>query len=235
MNPTDSKFVACSKDSRFRDGFYRGVAGLRLVLLASGCSPPRTPAKNGYLVALDLNSGHQLWKVDLSMVAMGPPAVFGDVLVVEGGGGCGGNGSTIGVSASTGKTLWKGPGSGYCIPAGEAPARAGGSAIVVDSGNLLALDPATGAQRWKRALGSSGDIRVGASEKVVIAAGNDSGVAAFDAVTGSSLWNVKPIHERVGPPPSPGVARTEVGFSPLPLMEPVVGSGAAYMFFGNIP
>ncbi|WP_326588701.1 serine/threonine-protein kinase [Streptomyces sp. NBC_01294] len=70
----------------------------------------------------------------------------------------------------------------------SAPAHAGGQVLVVVPGSetLQALDPVTGAERWKRKL--PGGSRVVTADRQVLLVGATGSVTALDAASGAPLW-----------------------------------------------
>ncbi|MFF3808375.1 serine/threonine-protein kinase [Streptomyces sp. NPDC002032] len=91
---------------------------------------------------------------------------------------------------ATGAVLWSAPAAG-AEQRGDrdgAPLYAGGLVLSVASGSgaLQALDPGSGAARWKRSL--PGGARVIVAGGSVLLVGADGGVSAVDPADGRSLW-----------------------------------------------
>ncbi|MER5732260.1 serine/threonine-protein kinase [Streptomyces sp. NPDC002138] len=98
--------------------------------------------------------------------------------------------AAVRLDPATGTALWSVAGS--TGPADPAPFPGGGAVIVYLSGGhlLQALDPATGAQRWKADTPRGADV-VPAGALVLVAAA-DGQITARDAATGAVRWTKRP-------------------------------------------
>lgn len=154
----------------------------------------------GELVALDAGSGGVLWRQRVGAPIGGAPTVSGGTVYVTGR-------DAIGwaVRAEDGKVLWQV--SGVADIAGwmgaSAPAVDGGQVVFpFASGQLLAVDAASGEPRWQATVGGR---RVGRAITVIrdmtgepviaggqVIAGTSAGrLAAFDATTGMEAWSIR--------------------------------------------
>lgn len=154
----------------------------------------------GELVALDARSGGVLWRQRTSAPIGGAPTVSNGTVYVTGR-------DAIGwaVRAEDGKVLWQV--GGVADVAGwtgaSAPAVEGGQVVFpFASGQLLAVDTATGEQRWAATVGGRRvgraitAIRDVTGEPVIaggrVVAGTSAGrLAAFDAATGTEIWSAR--------------------------------------------
>ena len=152
----------------------------------------------GELVALDAASGRVLWRQRVESPVSGAPTVADGVVYVAAR-----NATGWAVRASNGKVLWTV--SGISAPSGvtgvAAPAVAGGQVIFpFASGQLLAVDTATGTERWNAQVGGSrlgraiAFIRDLTGDPVIagnmVLAGSSSGrINAFDRDSGTTLWS----------------------------------------------
>ena len=154
----------------------------------------------GELVALDARSGGVLWRQKVGAAISGAPTVAGDAVYVTGR-----DATAWAVRTSDGKVLWTTSGTrdvagwmGVSAPAVD------GDLVVFPfaSGQLLAVDRASGETRWSanvagrrpgRAITAIRDMTgdpVIAGNMVV--AGTSSGrIAAFDRSTGTELWSAR--------------------------------------------
>lgn len=152
----------------------------------------------GELVALDAASGRVLWRQRVQAPIGGAPTAAGGVVYVAAR-----NATGWAVRAEDGKVLWTV--SGINAPSGvtgvSAPAVAGGQVVFpFASGQVLAVDTATGTERWSAQVGGSrlgraiAFIRDLTGDPVIagnmVLAGSSSGrINAFDRETGAVLWS----------------------------------------------
>ncbi len=154
----------------------------------------------GELVALDARSGGVLWRQKVESPISGAPTAAGGTVYVAARDATG-----WAVRAEDGRVLWTV--SGTRDIAGwmgvSAPAVSGGTVVFpFSSGQLLAVDTATGLERWSntvagrrpgRAIALIRDMTgdpVIAGNRVI--AGTSSGrIAAFDLATGQQLWSAR--------------------------------------------
>jgi outer membrane protein assembly factor BamB len=170
------------------------VSGGTVYYIIQGGPPPFA----GDVVALDAVTGDARWRYSTvaahpdELSPLGPVAVigstvaFGDI-----------NGSVHGVDAATGESLWDAPAA-----AGEEGQRHGRWLVAVGdellaiggSGDITALDPLTGDERWSNrasTVGAFGPIVTGGNTIHVLFAGNRQ-LGAYDAGTGKELWLISP-------------------------------------------
>lgn len=160
----------------------------------------RVFATTGYgeLVALDDTTGRVAWRQRVEAPIGGAPTVANGTVYVAGR-----NGTGWAVRASDGKVLWTAAGiPGVSGVTGVAAPAADGDLVIFPfaSGQLLAVDAATGATRWSAQVAGSrvgravAFIRDLTGEPViagnVVLAGSSSGrINAFDRATGAELWS----------------------------------------------
>ncbi|QSB16300.1 carboxypeptidase regulatory-like domain-containing protein [Natronosporangium hydrolyticum] len=150
-------------------------------------------ADPGQLVALDLDTGEQLWAYDVGAAGLrGAPAVA-DGVVYTGGGEAGGFHA---VDAATGEPVWSFPTPDqrtiYSVPA------VADGVVYVNTGftqdrpdTLYALDAATGDELWSADLGSRAFFGPAVGDGLVIAtSAGDRRLVAFDAATGAEVWTL---------------------------------------------
>ncbi len=134
----------------------------------------------GGVVGFDQSTGEQLWTM-----AIGSPdgaVVVGDVLVVS---------TTAevvrGINIASGDIVW-------CTQFESAVEDIGGvvsagpNVATLADGDVVAFDPATGAEQWRRHVGTS-ESRLGGGDVVWVSDGSAAGgiLAALDAVTGQDV------------------------------------------------
>lgn len=144
--------------------------------------------EDGTVHALQADDGTPAWTATLDGAITGSPAALGDDLIV----------ATMGthayrLDAATGKQIWS-------TDVGGATTRSvtvdGERAYLGLGGELVAIDLADGAERWRATLAATGNVGTPtiAGELVYAATGlggepEDAGVAAIDAVTGEIRWH----------------------------------------------
>jgi outer membrane protein assembly factor BamB len=156
------------------------------------------PSYAGDVVALDATTGEVRWRYSTiaahpdESFPLGPVAVidstvaFGDI-----------DGSVHAVDATTGEAIWDAPAA-----AGEEGQNRGRWLITVDDellaigggGDITALDPATGDERWSNrasTIGVFGPIGTDGNTIYALFDGNRK-LGAYDAGTGRELWLISP-------------------------------------------
>lgn len=189
-----------------RDAYVSGGTVYYTIL---GAAPPFT----GDVVALDAATGDVKWRYSTvasnatELFPVGPVAVLGSAVAFGNA-----DGVVHAVDATTGEALWDAPAA-----AGEEGLRRGRWLVAVGGellaigggGDITALDPATGVERWSNrasAIGAFGPIGNHDQTIYVLFAGNKE-LGAYDASTGKELWLISP----------PGGAQR---FGGLPLAAP---------------
>ena len=122
------------------------------------------------------------WEVDLPGVALGTPAIVGDLIFVSTDGG-----EVVALDANSGDTRWI---RDVDSPSDSAPAVAGGLVYVgTRDHRVLALDEMTGLPAWERDVGnivlgspivSNGNLYIGST---------NGELTALDAATGAFRWS----------------------------------------------
>ncbi|HEV3495922.1 MAG TPA: PQQ-binding-like beta-propeller repeat protein, partial [Actinomycetes bacterium] len=175
-----------------RPGVEPVVAGDTVVVPLSGAG----------LVAASLATGTPKWVYPSAGEGAGSPLVLpgGDVLY--------GVGGLVRLDGQTGQPRWtvpgvtvygpmalgpSGPGSGVAGPSGPGSGMAGPGVVVLaavtDQGaNLLAVDLATGQERWRQPFRPSLLVGPAAGNGIVVAVDATGQVVGLDAATGRSLW-----------------------------------------------
>ena len=143
--------------------------------------------------AVNLNTGHQLWKTHLGTLSAASPTLDGRlgllfVPVLADAGTSPGNGRFAALSMSSGRVVWSRP-----LPAGSesSPLVAGGLVYFGDqAGTVYALDAATGATRWT--YHASGAVKGGpALSGGLLYLGDYAGRAyALNPRNGHQVWAV---------------------------------------------
>jgi outer membrane protein assembly factor BamB len=164
------------------DGFYRlqpAVDG-EVIYAASA---------DGEVVAVDRRRGKTLWEIDLDLALSGGVGVYNDVLLLGSS-----EGLVLKLDASTGEQLWATALKGEIL----SPPQANGKVVVVQTynGKLQGLDFATGQLLWTYSstvpLLTIRGTSVPILENNRVYAGFANGrVLAFDAQTGSIVWEVR--------------------------------------------
>ncbi len=154
----------------------------------------------GQLVAVDARSGGVIWRQSVESAISGAPIVSGGTVYVMAR-----NATGWAIRASDGRALWQTGGTpavagvmGHATPAAQ------GNKVIFPfaSGQLLAMDSASGEQLWSAQVGGSrtgraiGLLRDVGGDPVIVGnrviAGTTSGhTAAFDLETGAMEWNAR--------------------------------------------
>lgn len=142
--------------------------------------------RDGYVMALDLDSGKKIWRSRTGDRLISGPALAGDLLLLGSR-----DGKVVALSASSGEREWTAELSSEVV---SAPAANNDVAIVRTlDGRLVSLDLATGKRRWtiERKVptltlrGTSSPVIVGNT----VYAGLDNGkILALDVDTGEERW-----------------------------------------------
>jgi outer membrane protein assembly factor BamB len=153
------------------------------------------PGGDGVLYALRARDGSVAWRYDAGEQLATPPVIAdGRVFVAS-------QGNTLfAVDAKSGQWLWqyrRDLPTGFMVQGMGTPTLSKGVLYAgFSDGFLVALDPATGAAKWERALSSPGNefLDVDTTPIVddagrLIAASYKDGVYALDAQTGEVVWN----------------------------------------------
>ena len=158
---------------------------------------PLTGIATGAVFSVDTTTGAERWSVEASGPVLAPPAVAHGLVYARIGAGCGGPGFLAAVDVATGRPRWR---TGILVGDWEyaAPVVAGDSVYVVGFDGLVALDAASGSERWRQPaevrLDNAGLRPVGApavaggTVYVVDLAGT---LAALDAATGEERWRTE--------------------------------------------
>jgi outer membrane protein assembly factor BamB len=162
------------------DGFYRlqpAISG-EVIYAASA---------DGEVVAVDRKRGKTLWEVDLDLSLSGGVGVYKDVLLLGSS-----EGLVLKLDANTGEQLWTTMLTGEIL----SPPQANGKVVVAQTynGKLQGLDFATGQLLWtynsKVPVLTIRGTSVPIMENNRVYAGFSNGrVLAFDAQTGSIVWD----------------------------------------------
>ncbi|HEU4585931.1 MAG TPA: PQQ-binding-like beta-propeller repeat protein [Gemmatimonadaceae bacterium] len=156
------------------------------------------PSSADDVVALDAATGEVIWRYSTvaaspdDLFPLGPVAVsgstvaFGDI-----------DGSIHAVNATTGEVLWDAPAA-----AGEEGKRRGRWLVALGDellaigggGDITALDPTTGDERWSNrasTIGAFGPIGTD-GDTIYLLFNGDRQLGAYDASTGEELWLISP-------------------------------------------
>ncbi len=142
----------------------------------SGNSP------NGYMYALNVNTGVMLWKAYIGSYDFGCAPTVANGVVYMGSF----DDNLYAYNASTGKFLWRALTRGRI---GSSPTLANGVIYMgSDDHNLYAFDASTGKQLWQ--YSTKNDIRSSpaVANGIVYVGSDDHNLYAFDASTGKQLW-----------------------------------------------
>jgi outer membrane protein assembly factor BamB len=155
----------------------------------------------GGLYALDLQTGEQQWEFDTHGGTVTPVAVVGDLAIIASTGGQQRGTDVQALSAvyaverATGTERWHAEmGEAEGILSGPAVVDGvvyvGVSSFALNNGYVLALDAATGEERWRTTVDApmfAGQIAVGGGH-VIVPGGQANTVVALDAATGAERW-----------------------------------------------
>jgi FOG: WD40-like repeat len=174
-----------------RDAYVSGGTVYYTILSAA---PPFT----GDVVALDAATGDVKWRYSTvtsntaELFPVGPVAVLGSTVAFGNA-----DGVVHAVDATTGEALWDAPAA-----AGEEGLRRGRWLVAMGDellaigggGDITALDPVTGVERWSNrasTIGVFGPIGNDGQTIYLLFAGNKK-LGAYDASTGKELWLISP-------------------------------------------
>ena len=161
----------------------------------------------GYVYALDASSGQVVWLTRIDSPLRAAPGLAGDRLIVVTL-----DNRTIALAADDGGVIWthSGPVVTAGLLGGTAPAIGDGVAIVAySSGEIFAIDLASGEARWSDAIGrdalrqSAAEVsgitgRITIDRGLVLVSGNSGITAAIDLATGERIWE-RPMPSASGP------------------------------------
>lgn len=150
-------------------------------------------SSDGMLYALDADTGALRWRFDAGAPIASSPAVAGGVVLVGSR-----DGVLHGVSTATGRSLWRlqtGPDLPLAwAPGGwdylqSSPALADGTAYWGSGdGHVLAVDPQTGAERWRFRTGGRVRSTPAVRGDLLVVGSSDGVVYALNASTGAERW-----------------------------------------------
>ncbi|AGT09739.1 outer membrane protein assembly factor BamB family protein [Paracoccus aminophilus] len=152
----------------------------------------------GEVVALDARSGGVIWRQKVEALTSGAPTVADGVVYIAAR-----NATGWAIRASDGRALWQVGGNLAVagVMGASSPAVSGKTVVFpFASGQLIAVDTATGQQLWTAQVAGSrkgrsiGLLRDMTGDPVIVGnrvyAGTSSGrIAAFDLATGVEVWN----------------------------------------------
>jgi outer membrane protein assembly factor BamB len=157
--------------------------GAKNLLIAGNQSNQNGPAT---FVALDAQTGQNLWSAPLGLTYTTPALANGVVYMTSK------DGWVYALQIAGGAASWKvARGS---LDDGYPTVANGVVYITSDSGSVLALDAATGKQRWSYQAPNANDHvysapAVGAGLVYVASGGPDNGLVALDAASGARRWS----------------------------------------------
>lgn len=149
-------------------------------------------AVDGRFRAIDLRRGAEIWAADLS-VAWSSPSVTGDLVVVGTE-----DRELVAIHRSNGEQEWRIPIGGFVAGSPTIAAdrlyvttsstQSRGHPVAGATGNVVALDLATGAVAWQEDLPGPSTRSIAVDGSILVAP-TDVGIAeAFDTATGHELW-----------------------------------------------
>jgi hypothetical protein len=141
---------------------------------------------NTGVTRLSLRNGRVIWRAPLPQGPVSAPASDGLRVYVNHHGG----GKVTALDLSTGASIWSvGDEGGSFTTDGFAPTLANGLLYAPQAGRgVAALDPATGAQRWRAEDGETFWWGLATDRDHLIGSSNDTHVFALNARTGKRLW-----------------------------------------------
>lgn len=150
----------------------------------------------GFLHGFDASTGAQVWQAPTGGSGLSAPAVADNTVYVVGGKG---SDNLFAIDARSGKERWRIPvGFSACACAPFTPAVSGGLVYVGnDSGDLLAVNRASGRLDWRLKTPSGTNVHTPVVAGGVVYVGSDpgepggtgGGVFAYDAGTGEPRWS----------------------------------------------
>jgi outer membrane protein assembly factor BamB len=161
----------------------------------------------GYVYAIDAASGAIAWTTRIDSPIRAAPGLAGDRLIV-----ITLDNRGIAIATATGETIWthSGPVATAGLLGSAAPAIGEGVAVVAySSGEIFALDLATGEAKWSDAIGrdvfrqSPAEVsgitgRIVIDRGLVLVSGNSAITTAIDLASGERLWE-RPLPSATGP------------------------------------
>jgi outer membrane protein assembly factor BamB len=134
------------------------------------------PDPDGELVALETETGRQLWRLEVEPGFVAPVSIDRHLVFVDGAG-------VHAVDVATGDRIWDHP-----MPAAQAVI-VGDIVVVLARDQLTGLDAATGDALWRVAVDLQIPYAVLAADSVAVAAA-ENGVVAVVAHTGAIVWEL---------------------------------------------
>ncbi|MFE6868149.1 PQQ-binding-like beta-propeller repeat protein [Kitasatospora sp. NPDC057692] len=151
------------------------------------------PGRSAGLLAFDVRSGEQRWAQDGVGFVLDPPVVHGGIVCLADTDLAAGGSTVFALDAATGRVLWKrAQRSGV-----TGPVAAGGAVCLLKGDRLLALDAATGDERWTATVPPGmgrGMSSLTAADGAVYVGTNDDRLFAYDLTTGRLRWQDEPEH-----------------------------------------
>jgi outer membrane protein assembly factor BamB len=138
---------------------------------------------SGQLVAVEVQTGRDRWRADIPDFYGFSPAVVDGVVYFPGGQ------SLFAFGAETGALLWRVDGISFYASA----VVANGAVIVPTSFGVVAVDSATGAERWRASFGAPGMVPVAVSSGLAVALSGGGAIIGLDVETGRELWRYPAI------------------------------------------
>lgn len=161
----------------------------------------------GYVYAIDAASGEMIWLTRIDSPLRAAPGLVGDRLIVVTL-----DNRTIALTVNGGEVIWthSGPVATAGLLGSAAPAIGDGVTVVAySSGEIFAIDLATGEARWSDAIGrdvfrqSPAEVsgitgRITIDRGLVLVSGNSAITTAVDLATGERVWE-RPLPSAAGP------------------------------------
>lgn len=143
-------------------------------------------SRDGYLYALNMNTGTLAWRylVGLSLESSSPTVV--NNIVYIGANSASSNGGVYAINATTGQLIWV---AFQTTAFNSSPIIADGQLFITSaSGDLLAMDAATGLNHWSRTLFTNGASPAVMNGVVYVGGGGMNYIYAIDAINGNDKW-----------------------------------------------
>ncbi len=140
-------------------------------------------ARESTVVALDVLTGHELWRASTAAPVPVPPEVFGDLVLVWTA-----DGTVHGLELGRGVTQWE---TTVGTPAAGGVSAAGSIVVAATAERrLVALDPALGRTCWSAHLAGTATMPLVVTPALVIAATEHRTVEAVELRKGRHRWRV---------------------------------------------
>jgi outer membrane protein assembly factor BamB len=176
LNAVSGESLAVAPQTRWQKSAGRAVRGSPAIgtrVIAVGTSDRN-------VVLLDRATGEQIWRQRVSGPVAGGPLLAGNLLYVATQ--AVPDGRVLALRLTTGKVQWRTSTGGVTAPLARTEDLV---LAVTDAGDVIALDAATGAQRWRRSLKRGARATpVSTAEGIVVATLGDS-LYLLDAATGA--------------------------------------------------